>query len=66
MADLRRHDQHHLSVPESEHIPGNAVSKAPHTQLSELVSDAAHAYDRSNKLPVQLDTFLGSPQKSVG
>ena len=43
MADLRRYDQHHLSMPEPEYMPGNAASQAPHIQLSGLVSDSNHA-----------------------
>ena len=43
MADLRRHDQHHLSMPEPEYMPGSAASQAPRIHLSGLVPDAAHA-----------------------
>ena len=43
MADLRRHDQYHLPMPEPEYMPGNASSQAPRIQLSGLVPDSAHA-----------------------
>ena len=54
MADLRRHDQHHLPMPEPEYMPGNAASQAPRIQLSELVLDAAHAHNILNTLRVPL------------
>ena len=58
MANLRRHDQHHLSMPESEHMPGSTVAKAPHTQLSGLALKAAHALEILYNVIVTLLIFL--------
>ena len=54
MADLRRHDEHHLPMPEPEYMPGNAAPKPPRIQLSGLVSYAADACNRLNRLSVHL------------
>ena len=54
MADLRRHDQHYLPMPEPEYMPGTAASQAPRIQLSGLVPDAAHARNMLETLRVTL------------